>query len=524
MPVYPSELVRKMDLSAIESGVPSFELMDRAAYGLFQCSLRVLGTVFGKKIVVFSGVGNNGGDGLAFARIAHSEGAKVICYLIGEPEKMTPDTYKNYTLLLREGIKPAIFQPDNSKHIDIVTNADLIIDAIFGVGFHGNMHGKPNSAAIAVNNSAAPVIAADIPSGAEADTALVSENCVRADYTVTFTCLKPALCVQPAKSYCGEVTVHDIGIPKSSIESVLRAAESDEGKEPYYPIELVDTESLKGILPKRNPDSHKGNFGKVLVIGGCIGYTGAPYLAALAAYRTGSGLVYMAVPKSIYAIEAAKCNEIICLPFESSEVCFSLKALDDLLSIGEKCNACVLGPGLGSGEDVKMLTEELLKGLDVPVVLDADGINAISGNINILAERASRGHCTILTPHDVEFIRIGGDLSAGRIKAAQSLSQSYGATVVLKGNTTITAMPDGKTMINTSGNPGMAKGGSGDVLAGMIGSLIGQGISIESAVPAGVYFHGAAGDLAASHHGEYGMLPVDLISKIPCVLKEYISP
>ena len=201
----------------------------------------------------------------------------------------------------------------------------------------------------------------------------------------------------------------------------------------------------------------------------------------------------------------------------------SPSAADDLLAAAEKCDVCVIGPGLGLNENTVRLTEILLEGIDIPIVLDADGINAVSKNINILAERASKGSCTILTPHDVEFARLGGDLSAGRVVAARSLSVKHGAIVVLKGNTTVTALPNGKTMINTSGNPGMAKGGSGDILAGMIGSLVGQGLNIESAVPAAVYFHGAAGDSAAKRLGEYGMLPVDLLSEVPVVLKKFES-
>ncbi len=525
MTVFESDLVRKMDEAAIASGVPSFELMDRAAFGLFQCACRMLGTVSGKKIVVFSGTGNNGGDGLAFALIAQERGANVQCYLTGKSEKMTPDTFKFYIMLRRQGIEPIIFQPNNHQHTDHVIDADLIIDAIFGIGFRGSMRGISSEAVKVINSSKAPVISADIPSGAEADTGLVSVDCIRADHTVTFTCLKPALCLQPAKSYCGEVTVHDIGIPKSCIKSLLETIriEAVDGSKQYYPIELVDEELLMGVLPKRKPDSHKGNYAKVLVVGGCIGFTGAPYLSAMAAFRTGAGLVYMAVPDSIYTIEAVKCNEIICLPFESFEGGFSASAADDLLAAAEKCDVCVIGPGLGLNENTVRLTEILLEGIDIPIVLDADGINAVSKNINILAERASKGSCTILTPHDVEFARLGGDLSAGRVVAARSLSVKHGAIVVLKGNTTVTALPNGKTMINTSGNPGMAKGGSGDILAGMIGSLVGQGLNIESAVPAAVYFHGAAGDSAAKRLGEYGMLPVDLLSEVPVVLKKFES-
>lgn len=520
MVVYESRFVREMDKTAIASGTPSTVLMDRAAYGIYQCATRVLGSVYGKKIVIFSGTGNNGGDGLAFARIAHKEGARIDCFITGDPENMSTDTSINFELLCEDGIVPVCFQPDNASHKTITLEADLIIDTIYGIGFHGTLSGVAAEAAKIINKCKSPVISADIPSGAEADTGLVSENCVQAEYTVTFTCLKPALCIQPAKSYCGEITVYDIGISQSCINLAIEAENS---REPQYPIKLIDADFLRGVLPARNPNTHKGDYGKILVIGGRIGFTGAPYLASLSAFRTGSGLVYMAVPESIYEIEAAKCEEIICLPFASSNGGFSASAADSLISLAEKCDVCVLGPGLGLNEDTVLLTQELLKRIDIPIVLDADGINAIAGNINILAERASCRRYTVLTPHDVEFARIGGDLSTGRINGARTMSKQLGAAVVLKGNTTVTALPEGDTLINTSGNPGMAKGGSGDVLAGMIGSLIGQGISIEMAAVAGVYFHGAAGDFAAERYGEYGMLPTDLIDEIPSALRKFVS-
>jgi NAD(P)H-hydrate epimerase len=274
------------------------------------------------------------------------------------------------------------------------------------------------------------------------------------------------------------------------------------------------------LFPPRSPDTHKGNYGKVLVIGGCIGYTGAPYLAASAAFRTGSGLVYMAVPECIYSIEAVKCNEIICLPFESDQDGgFSFQSLSRLSELASKCDVCVIGPGLGRSDGSDRLVSGLLGTISCPVILDADGINAVSGNINVLSERAAQKKTTVLTPHDVEFERLGGDRSKGRIQSASELSHRLGAVVVLKGNTTVTAAPDGRAMINTTGNPGMAKGGSGDLLAGVIASLIGRGAEPASAAAAGAFIHGAAGDSAARIFGEYGMLPTDLLNEIPTTLK-----
>jgi NAD(P)H-hydrate epimerase len=211
------------------------------------------------------------------------------------------------------------------------------------------------------------------------------------------------------------------------------------------------------------------------------------------------------------------------MPFDQIDGKLSLKALDKLLTLAEKCDVCVIGPGMGRSEESDLLAIELLGRIACPVVLDADGINAVSGNINVLIGRSSNGMKTVLTPHDVEFERLGGSLSGGRLKGSLDLAALTGSTVVLKGNTTITASPDGTAYVNTSGNPGMAKGGSGDLLAGIIASLAGQGLDLCRASAAGAFIHGAAGDLAASSRGEYGMLPTDLLSEIPAVLKKYVS-
>jgi NAD(P)H-hydrate epimerase len=211
------------------------------------------------------------------------------------------------------------------------------------------------------------------------------------------------------------------------------------------------------------------------------------------------------------------------MPFAAKEGKSSSAALGDILKLAEKCDACVLGPGMGRSEDADRLVPGLLEGVGCPVVLDADGINAVSGNINILSERSSRGMKTVLTPHDAEFARLGGSLKPGRLRGSIELASRSGAVIVLKGNTTITASPDGKAYVNTTGNPGMAKGGSGDLLAGSIASLAGQGLELCAAAAAGVFIHGAAGDLAAKRLGEYGMLPTDLLSEIPFVLRKFDS-
>lgn len=511
-----SKAVKDLDSQAISGGIPSLSLMERAAYGIFTCAENALGSLYGRRIVVFCGSGNNGGDGVAFCRIAQSRGALVRCILTGDPDRLSTDMAAFLKLYSDEGGSSVLFSTDDKGIVEDTLSADLIIDAIYGIGFHGELTGNARLAAQLINRSSSPVISADLPSGAETDSALISTDCVKADYTVSFTCLKPAHCIQPAKTVCGKIIVWDIGIPKALVDSTL-------SQDSRSTILLTDESFLDNIIPKRKADTHKGHYGKVLVAGGCVGFTGAPYLAAAAACRTGSGLVYLAVPESIYTIEASRCGEIICMPFSDKGGHFSFDALEGLLSLAEKCDVCVIGPGLGRSEESDRLVHALLEKVSCPVILDADGINALAENINILHVRALNGGKTILTPHDVEFARLGGDLTGGRLKGCAGLTERLSSIVVLKGNTTITASPEGKYIVNTTGNPGMAKGGSGDVLAGIIGSLAGQHISLAEAAAAGVFIHGAAGNLAAERLGEYGMLPSDIISDIPNVLKKYNS-
>lgn len=267
------------------------------------------------------------------------------------------------------------------------------------------------------------------------------------------------------------------------------------------------------LLPYRRRDAHKGDFGKVHIFGGSVGYTGAPVLAALGALRTGAGLVYLSVPEEIYPIAAVKCLEAMVFPLSKGEA--GIEAAKCALA-GK--DAVLIGPGLGRSEWAEELALTLLEAAECPVVLDADGLNAAAAHIDKLDGR--RGRVTVLTPHEGEFARLGGDLSPGRERAALDFAAAHGCVLVLKGHETLTALPDGALFVNTTGNPGMAAGGSGDVLAGMILSLLGQGLSPADAAAAAVWLHGRAGDLTAAELGEYGMLPSDLVEQVPYAILE----
>lgn len=280
-------------------------------------------------------------------------------------------------------------------------------------------------------------------------------------------------------------------------------------------MDRIDRLYVKNVLPYRDPCGHKGTFGKVLCICGSVGYTGAPIFASRAAVRTGSGLVFLAVPESIWQVVAVRSDEA--MPFPMSDVGGKLHGCFKAIAArAEGCDAVLYGCGLGRSDALDEMVRDVLT-LPQPLVLDADGINVLAGHMDVLQ---CRGGVTVLTPHEGEFLRVGGDLSRGRIDAAVDFAVKYGVHLVLKGHETVVAAPDGRYRINTTGNSGMAKGGSGDVLAGMIVSLLGQGMDAFEACCAAVYLHGRAGDLAAADKGERGMTPTDLLENIPYALKE----
>lgn len=281
-------------------------------------------------------------------------------------------------------------------------------------------------------------------------------------------------------------------------------------------METITGAFVRRSLPRRDPEGHKGTFGKVLCVCGSVGYTGAPIFAGRGAVRTGSGLVFLAVPESVWPVAAVKSDEAMPFPVPEAEGRLSLLAEEPIRCRAESCDAVLIGCGLGRGWQTDALVRKLLT-IEKPLVLDADGLNALSGREELLQKRAAP---TILTPHEGEFLRLGGGLSAGREAAAAAFSEKYGVYLVLKGHRTVVAAPDGRLAVNGTGNSGMAKGGSGDVLAGMILSLLGQGCEAFAACCAGVWLHGRAGDLAAADKGERGMTPTDLLEQIPYAMKD----
>ena len=503
--------MKELDRQAIEErGIPSIELMERAASGIAETVAGLLPRRSGKcRVAVLCGAGNNGGDGIAAARLLHLRGVRVRAFLAGNYEKLTPDALEMTRRLSECGVELEPFDPDSADQRVWVLGADVCVDALFGVGLSRDI--APGSAYAAavdwMNESRGTVVAADIASGVAADSGRVLGRAVRADRTVTFSLAKAGQFIGDGALCSGSVEVRHIGIPADLLAGTV------------CPVQTTEADFVREALPARRADGHKGTFGKVLIVGGSEGYTGAPYLTASAAVRSGCGLVFLGVPERVWQVEASKC--VCAMPFALPDKHGKLRA-DALEQIEEKlagCQVLALGPGLGRSPGVTELVCALLRRAEQPVVLDADGINALSEHIDVLKER--RGRVTILTPHDGEFARLGGDLSSGdRLAAARAFATEYGCTLVLKGHRTLTAAPAGTVLVNTTGNSGLAKGGSGDVLTGIIASLLAQGATAVQAAAGGVWIHGRAGDLAAEALTPYAMTPQDAAAALPEVFRE----
>ena len=505
--------MKELDRQAIAGGIPSLDLMERAAEGVARAALGLLPDRPGKcRAAVFCGAGNNGGDGIAAARLLFLKGVSVRVFLVGSPEKLTPDALEETRRLSECGVELELFDSEDTAQAAWALRCQVLVDALFGVGLSRDV--APDSAFAAairlMNQCSAPVVAADIASGVEADTGRVLGLAVHAVKTITFTLPKIGQFVGEGALCSGQVEVWDIGIPAPLVQRTV------------CPVQTVDADFAKAALPPRRPDGHKGTFGKVLVVGGSGGYSGAPYLTAEAAGRSGCGLVSLGVPEPLWPVEAAKCAGAMPFPLPEKEGRLSRKALPVLLERLAGCDVLALGPGLGRGEAVGGLVRSLLDRARQPVVLDADGINALAGHIDSLDGR--RGRVTILTPHDGEFARIGGDLSHGdRVRAARAFAAAHGCILVLKGHRTLTATPEGNVLVNTTGNSGLAKGGSGDVLTGLIASLLAQGATPVQAAALGVWLHSRAGDLAAERLTAYAMTPEDVIAALPAAFQDLLK-
>lgn len=531
MQIATAEQMRGMDRRAMEeAGLPSLVLMERAAQGLAEAALGLCQDMCRNgeakardlnagengirkwRAAVFCGSGNNGGDGVAAARLLMEQDFEIRAFLVGRRERMTEDCQEMERRLLAAGGCLEDFQPGNKGQRAWCMDADILVDAIFGIGLNKEVQGDAAEAIAWINEGTGLAVSADIASGIEADTGRVLGSAVKAAVTVAFTYPKAGHFVGKGALHTGELRVHSIGIP----ERFCRISPT---------LEVLTAREAARLLPQRPEDGHKGTFGKVYVLGGSVGLTGAPIFSASGAVRSGSGLVFVGVPRQVYAITAGKSQEAMVHPLPcDQEGRLTMEALWGVSNRAEQCDAVLLGPGLGRSRDVERLIEKLLLRIPAPLVLDADGLYAVRNRKETLKERARRGWMTILTPHDGEFAYLGGDLSGQqRLRQARQFAEEYGCILVLKGHGTLIAAPDGRAFVNVTGNCGMAKGGSGDILSGMILSFVGQGMEPFLASALAVWIHGRAGDLCARELSVYAMRPTDLLERLPYVFLELLS-
>lgn len=455
--------------------------------------------VAGRSCMVFCGRGNNGGDGLVAARVLHSLGGVVTVILVeGEPEAKLPQEMLGHVDALELPVLD--FSLNRLQVEEELSRVDIIVDAIFGTGFRGALGETAGAACQAINDAIAAVFALDLPSGVEADDSNGDIDCVKADFTVVFDSLKPCHILPLTAGQCGNLCLVDIGIP-DEVKADLS-----------YRYAIVDERMVGELLKKRPEESHKGTFGKLLSITGSKSYPGAAVLSATGALRSGVGYVQLASVATVCTTVAGRMSEVAHLPLErNSHGRISGEALGTLTGAMGEASAILLGCGLGLDEDICSLVYGILRSATCPVILDGDGINALAQNINILNDISAP---VILTPHLGELSRLLGLTVEEILQAPYELvgrfAKKYGVTVVCKSHKTFVVPGEVGVFLNTTGNSGLAKAGSGDLLAGIIAGLAAQGLAPHLAAACGVYLHGKAGDLAAGRLSQYFMQPTDV--------------
>ena len=498
-----------------EMGVPGLDLMEHAGQAVFEALSRLLEAP--EKITVICGKGNNGGDGFVVARLLENRGIPVSLFFVGERETAKGDARTNLERAAERGIPihEVLKEEDLKRLTDELASSDAIVDALFGTGIQGAVRGLAARVIERINDSACPVVAVDLPSGVNADTGDVAGPCVRAFHTVTFGLPKMGQVFYPGRAYCGTLEIADIGFPPKAVKTAESA------------LEWITSDEVAAILPRRVPDAHKGTCGHVLVIAGSVGLTGAAALASEAAMRTGSGLVTLGIPKSLNDILEGKLTEVMTRPLAEvrKSRCLSLRAVGDIRRLMERADCVAIGPGLGTHRETVELVGRVVGAATIPLVIDADGLNALSKSPTPLKTTASD---VVITPHPGELSRLTGqtiaDIRRDPIRAAREAAAEFGATVVLKGAPAVIATKAGRVFVNATGNAGMATGGSGDVLTGIIVGLIGQGLAPEAAAWSGVFLHGLAGDLARDQKGEPGMIAGDILANVPEALRKIRNP
>jgi hydroxyethylthiazole kinase-like uncharacterized protein yjeF len=506
MRIVSAETMQALDRRTItELGLPALVLMERAALGV----LTALRTHFSHQLEhvhILAGRGNNGGDGLALARMLQGQGFPVEVWMTGATETASPDQRLQAQMLDKLGIvcHELAEHPDWRSHI---ARASLVVDAIFGVGLNRPISGIWAEVINWLNQLPVPVVAIDIPSGIHANTGMpLGEMALYADMTVTCGLPKWGLLMDPALPFVGQLEMVDIGIPPSYSATVTGG-------------HLLDAALARSLTPPpRRPDAHKGRFGRLLIIAGSLGMSGAAVMSAQAALKAGAGVVTLAVPAAIQTQVAQQIPQALVFALPDHAGFLSIQALPALLQHLERANVVMMGPGLGLASETQDLLRELLPAIRIPLLLDADGLNHLAA-LSVKPEAP-----LLITPHPGELGRLLGHsvatIQADRLRFLHEGAARFDCIHVLKGARTLIGTPDGRCWVNSSGNPALARGGSGDLLAGLMAGLISQGHPLEAAALLGVYWHGLAADLVVQTLPETCVTLVDLLETLPAALKQ----
>nr|NJM01286.1 NAD(P)H-hydrate dehydratase [Desulfobacula sp.] len=512
--------MQEMDQKAIHSfGIPGLVLMENAGRGAVRVLLPALKGKSIRNIAVLAGRGNNGGDGFVMARYLLEKGYGITVFLLAPKEAVKGDALAQMQLFeklcdrssdasLVEIRDEAGLKTNRSR----LLHHDLFIDAVLGTGLNSDLRGLIRDAVELMNSSGKPVFSVDIPSGLNADTGKPMGAAVKAFATATFAFAKAGHILYPGNLHTGELSIIDIGIPNFI------------AREKNIQLSLIERAEIAALFPSREFNSHKGSFGHLLVIAGSTGKTGAAALCANAAMRCGTGLVTLGAAQSLSPVLEGLVLEPMTHALPEKEKGFlSENCLADILSLLNGKQALALGPGLGTREDTATLVRQLVEQSPVPLVLDADAVNCLADDPNILKRKTVPA---ILTPHPGEMARLcrlsTHDVQADRLGLARKFASTWEVILILKGAQTVIAMPDGRAFINPTGNPGMASGGMGDVLTGMVAGFLAQGFSPETASLAGVYLHGLCADVLSKQKGAFGFLAQDMVQSIPETIFQHI--
>lgn len=511
MKVVTAAEMRAMDARAAgDYMIPGIVLMENAGAAVARQTESCLGSVAGKGLCIFAGKGNNGGDGFVAARHLYNHGARVKIFVVGTgKEEIVGDAGTNLTITEKMGIEVVYIQNERDwdKAEVALTFCDCLVDALLGTGFYGELKPDFIRAVELLNHSHKPIIAIDIPSGVEADTGQIRTVAVKALHTVTLGLYKPGLLLYPGAEHAGTVSVADIGMPPELLtDNAIKQ-------------NMITAQYVRSLLPHRPGDAHKGTAGRVLVIAGSRGLTGAAALTSLAALRTGAGLVTLGISEHLHDIMEMKLTEVMTKPLSGhADGYLDSSSVDMVRELAAGANVLAIGPGLGGQASTAKAAREIIRQAEAPLVIDADALNALAGSVDILLQSQA---LAVLTPHPGEMARLTGltnsQVNHDRIHVARQAAGEWGCILVLKGAPTVVAFPDGEIFINTTGNAGMATGGTGDILTGVIAALIAQGLSSHDAAVAGVYLHGYAGDLAAGK-GRIGLIASDLLTALPAAI------